>query len=466
MSLPFRKAYADFEQTSDTALTQKFERLRHEQFARLDAGGHVYLDYTGGGLYAQAQLDAHHDLLKTQVFGNPHSLNPSSSAATELVEKCRADILAHFSAPSSEYEVVFTQNASGAFKLVAEAYPFCPKSHYLLSFDNHNSVLGIREYAKARGAKLDYAPLALPDLTLDAETLSELLESSPAATCKLFAYPAQSNFSGVKHSLAWVDKAQSHGWDVFLDAAAYAPTNPLDLNWVKPDFVGLSFYKMFGYPTGLGCLLARRESLAKLKRPWFAGGTISLASVQGDKHYLAAGAEGFEDGTLNYLNIPAVSIGLEHLNRVGMPCVQQHVAQLGRWFLKQMLGLKHSNGRPLIKLYGPETMEGRGATFTMNFYDDADRVIDHPIVETHAGERNISVRTGCFCNPGTGESAFGITQGELEGCFAQPKSHLTIDDLKLCMDGKNSGAVRISLGIASNFADVYEFVAFSKQFLR
>ena len=25
----------------------------------------------------------------------------------------------------------------------------------------------------------------------------------------------------------------------------------------------MSFYKMFGYPTGLGCLLARREALAK-----------------------------------------------------------------------------------------------------------------------------------------------------------------------------------------------------------
>ena len=465
MTLAFREAYDHFVQTSDAGVVQKFERLRQDQFSRLDAGEHVYLDYTGGGLYAEAQLEAHHELLKTQVFGNPHSLNPSSSAATELVEQCRTDILAHFNASSSEYEVVFTQNASGAFKLVAEAYPFCPESHYLLSFDNHNSVLGIREYAKARGARLDYVPLALPDLTLDAKVLGGLLESSPASGCKLFAYPAQSNFSGVKHSLAWVHKAQSHGWEVFLDAAAYAPTNPLDLSRVKPEFVGLSFYKMFGYPTGLGCLLARKESLAKLRRPWFAGGTISLASVQGDKHYLSKGAEGFEDGTVNYLNIPAVSIGLEQLGRVGVPCIQQHVTQLGGWFLEQMLKLRHGNGRPLIKLYGPETMAGRGATFTMNFYDETDRVIDHNVIEAHASERNISVRTGCFCNPGTGESAFGITQGELESCFAQPDAHLTIDDLKLCMDGKNSGAVRVSLGVASNFEDVYEFVQFSKQFL-
>ena len=39
-------------------------------------------------------------------------------------------------------------------------------------------------------------------------------------------------------------------WLVVLDAAAYAPTHGLDLSRVKPDFVPLSFYKLFGFPTG------------------------------------------------------------------------------------------------------------------------------------------------------------------------------------------------------------------------
>ena len=457
----FEEARAQF----GGALQETFEHLRASQYARLDEGGHVYLDYTGGGLYAAGQLDKHHALLKGQVFGNPHSLNPSSSAATELVEKCRKDVLEYFNASPEEYVVVFTQNASGALKLVAEAYPFCPKSHYLLSFDNHNSVLGIREYANAKGAKLDYAPLELPDLNLNAKVLTDFLETSSASSCKLFAYPAQSNFSGVKHSLDWIAKAQENGWDVFLDAAAYVPTNPLDLSRYKPNYVGISFYKMFGYPTGLGCLLARKESLAKLERPWFAGGTITLASVQGQKHYLAEGAEGFEDGTVNYLNIPAISIGLAHIKEVGIETIQTHVGKLGSWLLEQMMSLKHSSGAPLIKLYGPCTMKNRGATFTMNFYDANDELIDHHLVEQRANAANISLRTGCFCNPGTGESAFGITRDELTSCFAQPNSRLTIDDLRLCVDGKNSGAVRVSLGIASNFKDVYEFLQFSKTFL-
>jgi len=55
----------------------------------------------------------------------------------------------------------------------------------------------------------------------------------------------------IRAASAWLDrKAHEHGWDVLLDAAAFVPTNPLDLSQVKPDFVPVSFYKMFGYPTG------------------------------------------------------------------------------------------------------------------------------------------------------------------------------------------------------------------------
>jgi selenocysteine lyase/cysteine desulfurase len=53
---------------------------------------------------------------------------------------------------------------------------------------------------------------------------------------------------------------------VLVDAAAYVPTQPLDLSQVRPDFVGLSFYKMFGYPTGLGALLVRVDAAEVLNK--------------------------------------------------------------------------------------------------------------------------------------------------------------------------------------------------------
>jgi selenocysteine lyase/cysteine desulfurase len=107
----------------------------------------------------------------------------------------------------------------------------------------------------------------------------------------------------------------------------------------------------------------------------------------------------------------------------------------------------------------------RGGTITMNFYDPDCTFFDHRIIETEAARARISLRTGCFCNPGGGELSLGISQGELDTCFAGPERRLTLDDFRHCIDGKSTGAVRISFGIASNFADAHRFVEFARTFM-
>jgi molybdenum cofactor sulfurtransferase len=429
-------------------------------------GEHVYLDYTGGGIYAESQIQKHQQLLREHVYGNPHSTNPTSLAATELVEGTREYILKFFNADPNEYLAIFTPNASGALKLVGESYPF-PNGRYLLTFDNHNSVNGIREFAHARGAEVTYIPVMLPDMRVDASQLDLELSRPSQTGHNLFAFPAQSNFSSVKHPLEWIEKAHAHGWDVLLDAAAFVPTSKLDLSKVKPDFVPISFYKIFGYPTGLGALIARREALAKLHRPWFAGGTITVASVQGDKYYLAEGASAFEDGTLDYLNIPALEIGLKHIESIGYDVIGERVRTLTGWLLENLTAMKHSTGVPLVRLFGPTSSEGRGGAVTVNFYDKNDQAFDHRFIESEANKVNISLRTGCFCNPGAGEIALGISRVELDVCFHQPdhEDRLSIDDFRLCIDGKSSGAVRISVGMVTNFNDVQALLAFARGLL-
>ena len=185
-----------------------------------------------------------------------------------MAETARRHVLDYFHAAPDEYCVVFTGNASQALKLVGESYPFGPGSRFLLTFDNHNSVNGIREFARARGAETTYVPVIPPDLASRCRRHRRRTWSGQSqAGTGLFAYPAQSNFSGVQHDLGWIAEAQARGWDVLLDAAAFVPTNRLDLGRWKPDFVVLSFYKMFGYPTGVGALLARWPALSKLTAP-------------------------------------------------------------------------------------------------------------------------------------------------------------------------------------------------------
>ncbi len=438
------------------------DSLRATEYARLDESGHTYLDYTGGGLYAASQLARHHDLLARGVFGNPHSHNPTSLAATALVEDARGKVLEYFNADPAEYDVVFTMNASGALKLIGESYPFESGSCYLVSYDNHNSVNGIREFARRGGAEVTYVPVRKPELRLDEDLVRRGLEAPTICEHRLFAYPAQSNFSGVQHPLEWVAEAQALGWDVLLDCAAFVPTNRLDLSAVKPEYVPISFYKMFGYPTGAGALIARHEALAKLRRPWFAGGTITLASVQGDGWYhLADGHTGFEDGTVDYLGLPAVRIGLEHLERVGIEAVHARVESLASWLLSAMAEQRHTNGAPMFRVFGPETMDRRGATIAFYLLDPDGAVYDVYRIEGLAGEHSISVRTGCFCNPGDGEVAHDITPDEMSSCFTDVPVTLK-DCQRLISDatGKVPNTIRVSLGIASDFADVWRFREF------
>jgi len=446
------RSLAAFLEAHPGYLSEDLDALRARDFTRLDQQGDIYLDYTGGGLHAESHLRTHAELLNGHTFGNPHSTNPTSTAMTELVEGARAAILRHFNADADEYLAIFTANASGALKIVGEAYPFAPGGTFALTYDNHNSVNGMREFARARGAAIHYLPVRPPEMRLDQEAVAALLESPDAAAARLLAFPAQSNFSGVMHPLDLVGRAQARGWDVLLDAAAFAPTHILDLEQVKPQFVSLSFYKMFGFPTGVGALLARRDALPRLQRPWFAGGTISYASVQQPRHDLHEGAEAFEDGTLNYLAIPAVASGLARLPRERLTAIEARVAALTHWTLGQMAQLRHANGAPLIDVYGPWNGEARGGTIAFNVRNPHGRLIDHRDVEARANGQRISLRTGCFCNPGAGEAALGISFEELASCF-RGSSRMTIDTFRGCLVDKGSGAVRISYGVASVHRD-------------
>ncbi|MBL8312638.1 MAG: aminotransferase class V-fold PLP-dependent enzyme [Rubrivivax sp.] len=466
----FLRAYPSY------ASTGGLDALRASEYARIDATGQVYLDYTGGSLYAASQVREHAALLADQVLGNPHSVNPSSTAMTVHVERARAAVLAWFNG-TGRYTAIFTNNASAALKLVGESYPFAPGGRLLMTADNHNSVNGMREFASAKGAQVDYAPLTRPALRLDLQAIDALLAGGESGgepgtrVPRLLAYPAQSNFSGVKHPLELIAQAQARGWHVLLDAAAFVPTNRLDLQAHGPDFVVMSFYKMFGYPTGVGCLLVRNDTLPCLRRPWFGGGTVNFATVLGRLHVLSAGEAGFEDGTLNYLGIPAVEIGLQHLQRIGLQTIQTRVQCLTDWLLKQLLALRHGNGRPMVRLYGPADTQQRGGTVALNFYDPEGRLVDYRRVEELAAQRRISLRTGCFCNPGAGETAEGLVEDDLRAGVRAAGTEISLPRFLQFLQhqagqggGKSAGAIRVSMGLASNFADVAAFVDFASGF--
>ena len=240
------------------------------------------------------------------------------------------------------------------------------------------------------------------------------------------------------------------------------PTNRLDLSVWTPDFVAISFYKLFGYPTGLGALLARRDALRRLDRPWFAGGTVVAANVGGDLVVPLSGHAGFEDGTVDYLGFPAVEIGLRHVERIGIDA--DLAARRGPRDVaaRRAEPCAPRRRRPGGPFYGPAAWDGRGATIALNFLHPDGRVVDERFVDMLAADHDISVRTGCFCNPGAGEAAFLLSPDALAGVgFGDD---MILDDFITRIGMPSGGAVRVSLGLASNFADVHRFMAFATRF--
>ena len=431
------------------AVDSFFADLREREFARLDANGLAYLDYAGSSLYAESQIAAHRGVLARSVFGNPHSGHASSQASTGAIEAARRLVLNAFDA-GDDYVVCFTANATAAIKLVAEAYPFDGDTPFVLTADNHNSVNGVREFARRAGARVEYLPLR-DDLRLDHPEA----RLAAAGGGGLFAFPAQSNFSGVHHPLSLVRSAQSLGYHVLLDAAAFVPAHPLSLRAHPADFVAVSFYKMFGYPTGVGALVAQREALEGLARPWFAGGTIEYASVQLPRHQLRALHDGFEDGTANFLDITALEQGFAFRDGVGVSRLTAHVMELTGELLAGLQELRHGNGRAATRIYGPANLDRRGATVAFNVVDRSGRPVPFDAVEQRANAAGVLLRGGCFCNPGAAETAFRFDAARVGACLTSLGAGFTIPGLRHCLGPDVAvGAVRASLGVATNRRDI------------
>ncbi|MEU9187255.1 aminotransferase class V-fold PLP-dependent enzyme [Streptomyces sp. NPDC048484] len=449
--------------------------LRSREFGYLDAGGHTYLDHTGAGLAPASLVRESAARITGGLFGNPHSESPASRASGLLLAQARRAVLRHFNADPAEYAVIFTPNATGALRLVGEAYPFNRRSRLVMPLDNHNSVNGLREYARSGGATTTYVPVGGPGLRVDEQRLwAALLARGRGAGRRsrrpgerragLLAYPAQSNFTGVQHPLAWIAAAQARGYHVLLDAAAFVPANSLDLSRYHPDFTVVSWYKVFGHPTGVGSLVARREALAGLRRPWFSGGTIYAVSAQAQWHVLADDEAAFEDGTVNFLSIPDVTGGLQWIDGIGMDRVHAHVTALTAQLLAGVKELRHSDGSPLARVYGPRDLVARGGTVALNLLGADGRVIDERIVTRDSASRGISLRTGCFCNPGAGEAAFALPPGLLRSAARRRLTSLEeyLDLLHL----PSAGAVRVSLGLSSQPRDIDTFLRFVRETYR
>jgi selenocysteine lyase/cysteine desulfurase len=358
------------------------------------------------------------------------------------MREARQATLDFLDADASDYDVIFAANASCAIRILAESFPFSSRSRLVLTTDNHNSVNGLRKPAAQRGAKVNYVPLRQDMISAEPDGMLE-----PTRCDSLFAFPAQSNFSGVQHPLEWVQLAQAAGYKVLLDAAAYLPTHRLSLREHPADFIALSYYKLFGYPTGIGALIARHDALQLLQRSYFAGGTMEYVSVRNAIERAKPGGEAYEDGTPNFLAMTAVCDGLQWLCALGTQRIAEHSNFLAKRFVQ---GLAAMGTRAVI--YGPQDFTTRrGSTIAFNLRADTS-VLPFEEIEAAGRQRGIALRGGCFCNPGASEIAFEMPNETALACMLEP--NFSIKKLRARLQGVPVGALRASFGPANTAADV------------
>ncbi|XP_061413417.1 molybdenum cofactor sulfurase isoform X1 [Lethenteron reissneri] len=301
----------------------------------------------------------------------------------------------------------------------------------------------------------------------------------------LFAFPAQSNFTGRKYPLRWVTAVQERGaaallptqavvaressrWHVLLDAASLASTAPLDLSVHAADLVPISFYKLFGFPTGLGALLVRAPCQALLlkHRAYFGGGTAA-AYLPAEDFYVPRDSfcDRFEDGTVSFLDIVALRHGFDTLEGLtgGMERVMRHAFSLARHSHHALASLHHGNGRPAVRLYGATDYEDpstQGAIISFNVLGPDGDIVGYSQVDQLANLHGICLRTGCFCNTGACQMQLGISNGDVKKNLQA--GHVCGDNMDL-LDGRPTGAVRVSFGYMSTFHDAARLIRFITQ---
>lgn len=309
---------------------------------------------------------------------------------------------------------------------------------------------------------------------------THLVDEGPVPS--LVAITGQSNISGFRPNLPnLLSAAKESGYYTLIDAAALASTSRIslgstsstsltDLNG-KVDALAVSFYKIFGYPTGVGALIARKDFLDKLKRPWFSGGTVDIVAMPYGMTESAVDWERFEEGTLNYTALMAIPKGLELVSRyLETSVLSTRLRALHSWLHQSLDELRYGNGSPLVRVLTadpnlPEQGHSYGYVLSCIFLEPSGKPIPNSEVSRNASAAGISLRTGCVCNPGGAIGLLGLREewtrirAAIEG-----KKRVGYQDLQ-CMLGWEVGVVRISLGLASDFRDVWEIVRFAIKFM-
>ncbi|KAF2760410.1 PLP-dependent transferase [Pseudovirgaria hyperparasitica] len=452
------------------------DQIRGEEYPMMATK--TYLDHAGTTIPAKSMLKATYEDLVSNLYGNPHSEHNDSVRTSRKVDAVRRQTLRFFKADPAHFDVIFVANASAAIKLVGECFRDASekkKKGFWLGYhrDCHTSVVGLREASKGRHHCFKDDRDVNQWINAGAQFNRDARRQRSKDQLGLFAYPGQSNMTGRRLPLSWSENIRaSHLQDnmyTLLDAAGLATSCQIDLSDPRraPDFMTVSFYKIFGGPN-LGALIVRKVAGDVLRfQKDFGGGSVDMVISMGATWHAKKSElhDRMEYGTLPFQSIIQLGHAFNAHQKIygSMDAISKHTTSLTRLLYRALTSLRHSNGRNMVVVYndvqdyayGNALLQGGNIAF--NLIDQDGYLVGYTDVEKRANDYNISIRSGSLCNPGGFAHYLNWSPEEMKRAYEA--GHRCSNPTQL-MNGKPTGVVRVSLGAMSNVTDVDKFIWF------
>ena len=369
----------------------------------------VYFDNAATSQKPQSVIDAMSEYY-SEYNSNAHRANHTlADEATTALEGARSSISAYFG--TSPDQMVYTSGATEAINLVSYAWARDNLSAddviVLTEMEHHADIVPWQQLSKEKGVEVRYVPIDTSSFTLDMDAFEVAVEGA-----SLVCVVHTSNVLGIRNPIERIiEISHAQGARVLLDCAQGAPHERIRFDDSGVDFVAISAHKMGG-PTGIGCLLVKKEVMSQMG-PFMTGGSM-IKTVSTDGSTFQEGHALFETGTPRIAEAIGWGAAVEWLDRFDMEEVQSHVNKIASWTAESISKIEG------ITVYGdPSRSDSSGA---VSFLHDSIQSQDLALLLDEGG---FAVRTGHHCAqplmdalgvPSTNRASFWIynTMGEAE----------------------------------------------------
>ena len=339
----------------------------------------VFLDNASTTFKPQCVIDAEVKYY-TECTSNSHRGDYDLSVKVDDTVRATREVVAKF-VNCEPNEVIFTAGDTMSLNMVAYGYGLSnlkENDEIVMSEGEHASnLLPWFKVSKITGAKVVYIPLN-EEGRITEENLRKVMNKNT----KVVSLAHVGNVLGYKLNIKKIAEiCHEFGAICVVDGAQSVPHFKTDFKDWDIDFLAFSGHKMCG-PTGIGCLIGKKELLDKMD-PVFVGGGMNETFTKPNNLIPFEAPSKFEAGTLNIAGIFGLKAAIEFLMEIGMDNIEQHETELKKYAVDKLKDSK-------VKLYNANSESGI-LTFNIDGIFAQDEA-------TYLNYKGIAVRSGQHCD--------------------------------------------------------------------